>query len=138
MALLSESATAFYAESAWYKVEILAIGAMLVTGKQTMNAVLWMIGAIQERNYALYHQMLLRAVWSGLAVSVILLSVILKTFDAVGVLFVGLDETIEGRRGKKIKAKGSYPDGVWPSKEHLVKASALLWVIAFIVCLAGV
>ncbi len=43
-------------------------------------------------------------------------------------LVFGLDETIERRRGDKIKAKGIYRDPVRSSKEHFVKASGLRWV----------
>jgi len=41
---------------------------------------------------------------------------------------VGLDETIERRRGAKIAAKGIYRDPVRSSKEHFVKPSGLRWV----------
>jgi len=42
------------------------------------------------------------------------------------VLFI--DETLERRRGKKIKAKGYYRDAVRSSKSQLVKASGLKWL----------
>jgi hypothetical protein len=41
---------------------------------------------------------------------------------------VGLDDTIERRRGAKIAAKGIYRDPVRSSKGHFVKASGLRWV----------
>lgn len=43
-------------------------------------------------------------------------------------IVVGLDETIERRRGAKIAAKGIYRDPVRSSKEHFVKTSGLRWV----------
>jgi hypothetical protein len=43
-------------------------------------------------------------------------------------VIVGIDETIERRRGKKIAAKGIYRDPVRSSKEHFVKTSGLRWV----------
>ena len=42
------------------------------------------------------------------------------------VLFI--DETLERRRGEKIKAKGHYRDAVRSSKAQLVKASGLKWL----------
>ena len=36
-----------------------------------------------------------------------------------------IDETLERRKGKKIKAKGYYRDAVRSSKSQLVKASGL-------------
>jgi hypothetical protein len=47
---------------------------------------------------------------------------------ADGPVVVGLDETIERRRGAKIAAKGIYRDPVRSSKSHFVKTSGLRWV----------
>jgi hypothetical protein len=41
---------------------------------------------------------------------------------------IGIDETIERRRGDKIKAKGVYRDPVRSSRSHFVKASGLRWI----------
>jgi len=41
---------------------------------------------------------------------------------------MGLDDTIERRRGKRIAAKGIYRDPVRSSDSHLVKASGLRWL----------
>jgi hypothetical protein len=43
-------------------------------------------------------------------------------------IVVGIDETIERRRGAKIAAKGIYRDPVRSSKEFFVKTSGLRWV----------
>jgi len=45
-----------------------------------------------------------------------------------GPVVVGLDDTIERRRGEKIAAKGIYRDPVRSSRGHFVKASGLRWV----------
>ena len=129
MALLMEFAPVIYAESTWAKVEVLVVGAILATGRRTVSAVLRVMGMSQERKYAQYHQVLSRAVWSGREASAILLGLLLKTFSCAGeALVFGIDETIERRRGEKIKAKGIYRDPVRSSKEHFVKASGLRWV----------
>jgi hypothetical protein len=41
---------------------------------------------------------------------------------------LGIDDTIERRRGKRIQAKGIYRDPVRSSHSHFVKASGLRWV----------
>jgi len=41
---------------------------------------------------------------------------------------MGLDDTLERRRGAKIKAKGIYRDAVRSSQSHFVKASGLRWL----------
>lgn len=114
--------------STWYKVEVLMVGAILATGKRTVSAVLRVMGLSQEHHYAVYHHVLSRAVWSGLAVSAILLRLLVKTFDQGRPLVFGIDETIERRRGRKIVAKGIYRDPMRSSKEHFVKASGLRWI----------
>jgi DDE superfamily endonuclease len=126
--VLTEFAPVIYGATTWYKVEVLVAGAILATGKRTVSAVLRVMGLSSERNYALYHQVLSRAVWSGLEVSAILLRLLVKTFDRGGPLVFGVDETIERRRGEKITAKGIYRDPVRSSKSHFVKASGLRWV----------
>ena len=40
----------------------------------------------------------------------------------------GIDETLERRRGRRIKAKGIYRDAVRSSGGHFVKASGLRWI----------
>src|SRR5918995_1744743 len=45
-----------------------------------------------------------------------------------GPVVVGLDDTIERRRGKRINAKGIYRDPVRSSRGHFVKASGLRWL----------
>jgi hypothetical protein len=126
---LGRFAPAIYEMSTWYKVEVLVIGAILTTGQRTVSAALRVMGLSEERNYPKYHQVLSRAKWSGLEVSLILLKLLLKTFvDEQATLVFGIDESIERRRGAKIKAKGIYRDPVRSSKEHFVKASGLRWV----------
>jgi len=126
--ILTEFGPAIYEMSTWYKIEVLVAGAILATGKRTVSAALRVMGLSQERNYAKYHQVLSRSVWSGLEVSGILLRLLLKTFDSGGPLVLGVDETIERRRGEKIAAKGIYRDAVRSSKSHFVKASGLRWM----------
>jgi hypothetical protein len=43
-------------------------------------------------------------------------------------LVTGLDDTIEGRWGKRIASRGVYPDPVGSSPEHLVKTSGFWWL----------
>ena len=61
-----------------------------------------------------YHRVLNRAVWSSLAVSAVLLILLVNTFAHRGPVAVGLDESLEGRCGEKIKAKGIYRESKSP------------------------
>jgi hypothetical protein len=59
-----------------------------------------------------------------------------EAFVPDGPLVLGVDETLERRRGKKIAAKGIYRDPVRSSRGHFVKTSALRW--ACVVLLAPI
>ena len=52
----------------------------------------------------------------------------MEAFVPNGPLVLGIDETLERRRGKKIRARGIYRDPVRSNRGHFVKASALRWV----------
>ncbi len=59
----------------------------------------------------------------------VLLSLLVQHLDqGDGPLVFSIDETLERRRGKRIKAKGIYRDGVRSSGSHFVKASGLRWI----------
>ena len=118
----------FFSKRVWKLALVLLIGAILTPGKRTVTAVLRIMGLSQERHFQNYHRVLNRAVWSNLALSAVLLHLLLKTFLPAGTVVIGIDETIERRRGAKIKAKGIYRDPVRSSKSHFVKASGLRWI----------
>jgi hypothetical protein len=58
----------------------------------------------------------------------VLFGLLVERFVAQGPLVLGVDETLERRRGKKIVAKGIYRDPVRSSHSHFAKTSALRWV----------
>ena len=110
-------------------VQIFTLGAILTPGKRTVTAVLRTIGLQNDRQYQNYHRVLNRAKWSGLVVSEILFGLLVATFGAVGVpLIIGADETLERRKGDKIKAKGVFRDAVRSSRKYTVHAYGLRWV----------
>ena len=117
-----------FSKRIWKHLHVLVVGAILAPGKRTVTAVLRIMGLRQEKHFQNYHRVLNRAIWSSLELSHVLLSVLITTFALVGDLVMGLDDTIERRRGEKIKAKGIYRDPVRSSHSHFVKASGLRWL----------
>src|SRR5882724_1777859 len=98
-------------------------------GQRTVAAVLRVMGLSDERQYQNYHRVLNRARWSSREVSRRLLGVLVEVFVPIdGPVVVGLDETLERRRGAKLAAKGIYRDPVRSSKRHVVKTSGLRWI----------
>jgi hypothetical protein len=117
-----------FSQRIWKHAQILLIGAILTPGQRTVAAILRIMGLDAEQHFQNYHRVLNRAHWSNLAVSEMLLAWLIKTFVPTGPVFLGLDDTIERRRGAKIKAKGIYRDPVRSSQSHFVKASGLRWL----------
>lgn len=118
-----------FSERVWDWVQVLVIGAILTPGQRTVAAVLRAMGLSDERQYQNYHRVLNRARWSSRELSRRLLVLLVQVFvPADAPVLVGLDETIERRRGAKIAAKGIYRDPVRSSKSHFVKASGLRWI----------
>jgi DDE superfamily endonuclease len=112
--------------------KLLLVGAILAPGKRTVTAVLRVMGKGAAAHVQNDHRLLNRARWPSLAASRMLLNLLLDAFVPEGPVVIGIDETIERRRGEKIAAKGIYRDPVRSSHTHFVKASGLRWV-----CLMG-
>jgi DDE superfamily endonuclease len=112
----------------WQHVQILLLGAILCPGKRTVSAVLRVMGLSKERSYGKYHRVLSRAVWSSRKVARRLLVHLIGTFVPSGVVVMGIDDTVERRKGKRIRAKGIYRDAVRSSDSQVVKVSGLRWL----------
>jgi DDE superfamily endonuclease len=121
-----------FSKRVWEHVQVLVVGALLAPGTRTVTAVLRVMGLSQERHFQNYHRVLNRARWSSLAVAQVLLGMVVRTFASTGAVVIGLDDTLERRRGPQIKAKGIYRDPVRSSHSHMVKASGLRWLCAMV------
>lgn len=117
-----------FSKPVFQHVQVLLVGAILSPGKRTVTQALRVIGKSQDAHFQNYHRVLNRAVWSSLAVGQILLGLLISAFARSSTIVLGLDDTIERRRGDKIAAKGIYRDPVRSSHTHFVKASGLRWL----------
>ena len=126
--ILASFATLF-TNSTWQKAQLLLVGTILTPGQRTVAAALRVMGRNNQRDYARYHEVLNRAVWSSREAAHILLMLLLQYLDrGDGPLIFGIDETLERRRGAQIQARGIYRDAVRSSRQQLVKASGLRWI----------
>src|SRR5215831_5429717 len=117
-----------FSRPVWQHVKVLLAGAVLAPGKRTVTAILQILGRSAASDFQTYHRVLNRAVWSPLTASRLLLRCLVAVFSPSGVVVVGLDDTIERRRGEQSKATGIYRDPVRSSHAHLVKVSGLRWL----------
>jgi hypothetical protein len=95
-----------FSRRVWLQVQVLLLGAILAPGQRTVTAVLRIMGLSMEKHFQNYHRVLNRAVWSSREASRLLLGLLVAAFAVRGPVVLGLDDTIERRRGAKIKAKG--------------------------------
>jgi hypothetical protein len=97
-----------FSERVWEHVQLLLAGAILAPGKRTVASALRAVGLQEERQFCRYHRVLSRASWSSREAGCVLLGLLVEAFVPDGPLVLGIDETLERRRGKKISARGIY------------------------------
>ena len=117
-----------FSKSVFRHAEVLVAGAILAPGQRTVTSALRVMGLSKMVTFQNYHRVLSRAKWSARHAAQILLVMLLRSLHDEGPLVFGIDDTIERRRGTKIKAKGIYRDPVRSSHGHFVKASGLRWL----------
>jgi hypothetical protein len=101
-----------FSKRIWPHVQVLLAGAILAPGKRTVASALQALGLGEEQRFCRYHRVLSRASWSSRQAGRVLLELLVEVFVPEGALILGIDETLERRRGKKIHAKGIYRDPV--------------------------
>jgi hypothetical protein len=117
-----------FVHRSWRHAQPLLIGAILTPGRRTVASVLRILGRARGRRFVNVHRILNRTAWCPRTGSRILLGLLVDAFAQRGPVVLGLDDTIERRRGKRIAAKGIYRDPVRSSDSHFVKASGLRWM----------
>ena len=117
-----------FLQRSWRHAEVLLIGAILAPGQRTVTSILRITGLARERRFVNYHRVLNRTAWCPRSALRALLGLLVAAFAPRGPVVLGLDDTIERRRGKRIAAKGIYRDPVRSSHGHFVKASGLRWL----------
>jgi hypothetical protein len=119
LAVLAPFASEF-SRPTWKNIQILLIGAILCRGPRRISSILRVMGLK-------YHRVLSRAKWDGLRLAKILLSLLLQLLPSSWPILIAVDETLERRQGRKIKAKGLYRDAVRSSQSNVVISSGLKW-----------
>ena len=111
----------------WKNINTLIIGAILCRGVRRITSILRVMGLGHVNNFSKYHRVLSRARWDSLAASKILFGLLITLLPTQWPIIIAVDETLERRRGKKIKAKGAYRDAVASSQSRVVICFGLKW-----------
>jgi DDE superfamily endonuclease len=127
--VLRECESAF-SQPTWINAQVLIVGTLLTRGRRTVAAALRQMGLRDEPHFRLYHQVLNRARWSTLDLSRRLLYLLVQTFVAVGgeLTFV-IDETLERRRGRRLRTRGHDRDPLASSKQCSIATSGVRWIV---------
>jgi hypothetical protein len=120
-------------EATWRRALVLVAGTLLAPGRRTVASALRTAGLGNAPGLAGYHRVLSHARWNSLAVSARLLAMLVAGFMPGGPVVLALDDTLERRWGRRIRARGIYRDPVRSSHGHFVKASGLRWLSLMLV-----
>ena len=117
-----------FSRPVWNHAQVLLVGVLLCQGPRTVAAALRVLGLGQARRFEKYHRVLSRAHWSGLQGAKILLGLLVMLVPPRWPVLIVVDETVERRQGRKIKAKGRYRDAVRSTQKAVVKCYGLKWI----------
>jgi hypothetical protein len=117
-----------FTEPSWCRAQALLCGILLAPANQTLTAALRVLGLAQQPGFQNYHRLLNRARWSARQVAQVLLGLLVQAFVPSGPVILGLDDTIERRRGRKLTARAIYYDAARSSKACFQKTSGLRWM----------
>lgn len=130
LAVFAPFSTMFLKPKTMSKAMLLLTGAILCRGGRTVCGALRVLGMRGEENFDKYHRVLSRASWNPLKGGKILLKQLME--GMTGPLVIAVDEHIERRQGRKIKAIGCYRDAVRSSQKHLIKCFGLKWITVMV------
>jgi len=111
------------------KMVVLMQGTILTSGRRTITAALRAMGLSDEPQFSKYHQVFNRAKWSPWVLSKLLLRLLVnQCLPAEGALVLLIDDTLERRRGPKIKYKGWFRDPIRSTAKHVSTSLGIRWL----------
>ena len=120
---------AMFTRPSWLNAVALATGALLCVNRRTVCAALRAVDGSTDKGFSRFHRLLSRAEWSGLRGARILLGLLQKAFVPEGEpLVIAADDSVERRRGARIRDKGIWRDAVRSSRGFFVKTMGLRWL----------
>lgn len=110
----------------------LAVGALLAVGPRTVTNCLRALGLAEHPSFTAFHRVLNRNTWSGLALARTLLRAVVAAFVPSGPLIVGVDHTLERRRGPHIGPAGRFYDASRRADMPKPTSRGLRWLSAMV------
>jgi hypothetical protein len=120
---------AMFTRPSWLNAVALASGAVLRLNRRTVCAALRAVDGSADKGFSRFHRFLSCAQWSGLQGAKILLGLLQAAFVPDGeALVIGVDDSVERRRGVRIRDKGIWRDAVRSSRSVFAKTAGLRWL----------
>ena len=110
----------------------LAVGAVLAVGPRRVTNCLRALGLAEHPGFTAFHRVLNRNAWSGLALARILCRALVAAFVPSGPIIIGVDHTLERRRGPRIGPAGRFYDPSRLSDMPRPTARGLRWLSAMV------
>jgi hypothetical protein len=110
----------------------LAVGALLAVGPRTVTNCLRALGLAEHPGFTAFHRVLNRNAWSGLALARTLLRAVVAAFAPTGPIIIGVDHTLERRRGPRIGPAGRFYDASRRADVPKPTARGLRWLSAMV------
>ena len=110
----------------------LAAGALLAVGPRTVTNCLRALGLAEHPSFTAFHRMLNRNTWSGLALARTLLRMTVAAFVPSGPIVIGIDHTLERRRGPCIGPAGRFYDASRRADMPKPTSRGLRWLSAMV------
>jgi hypothetical protein len=129
---------AMFTRPSWLNAVALATGTLLCLNRRTVCAALRAVDGSSDKGFSRFHRFLSRAEWSGLQGAKLLLGLLQEAFVPAGEpLVVAVDDSVERRRGGRIRDKGIWRDAVRSSRGFFVKVAGLRWLSLQVVVSPG-
>lgn len=113
-------------------VAALTVGAVLAVGPRTVANLLRTLGLADDPGFASFHRVLNRNRWSGLKLARTLLNALVSAFVPDSPIVIGIDHTLERRRGAHVRPASHCFDSVQSSTEQTVTSRGLRWMTAML------
>ena len=111
----------------------LAVGALLAIGPRTVTNCLRALGLAEHPGFTAFHRLLTRNVWSGLVLGRTLLRLLVPVFEPKRpFVIIGVDHTLERRRGQRIAPASHFHDAVRSTAKQKVTRRGLRWISAML------
>ena len=110
----------------------LAVGALLAVGPRTVTNCLRVLGLAEHPSFTAFHRVLNRNAWSGLALARTLSRQVVAAFVPSGPIIIGVDHTLERRRGPRIGPAGRFYDASCRADMPNPTSRGLRWLSAMV------